>query len=84
MANRSSSTKSNSTHLIVRAQHLNAFSQIDMGDLTLQHPTTEVRPESNTSLKNRIFAEHNQVALKCFTIPYAKRWEDKCLADCNL
>ena len=33
--NRSTSTKSNSTRLIVRAQCLDAFSQIDKGDMTL-------------------------------------------------
>jgi hypothetical protein len=57
VANRSSSTKSNSTRLIVRAQCLNAFSQIDKGDMTLQHLTTEVLPESITSLQDRVFPE---------------------------
>jgi hypothetical protein len=58
MANRSSSTKSNSTRLIVPVECLNAFSQIDEGDMKLQHLTTEVLPESITSLKDRVFAEH--------------------------
>jgi hypothetical protein len=54
---KSSSTKSNSTRLIVCVQCLNAFSQIDKGDMTLQHLTTEVLPESITSLKDRVLAE---------------------------